>query len=162
MTARTASTNKEGAKGKPKAPNAIDLLTHDHREVEDLFDDFKELPDGQKAKKRDLAYKICQELLNHTKLEEKYFYPAVRDQVDEADDLVKEALVEHDAAKKLIKEIQNMDGYEEMFDAKVEVLEEQILHHVEEEEEDLFPKVQDSSIDLMELGEKMANAKAQM
>jgi hemerythrin-like domain-containing protein len=94
-------------------------------------------------------------------IEEEIFYPACKDAVEE--DLLKEAFVEHDAAKLLIAEIEaNEDGSDEFFDAKVQVLSEQIDHHVKEEEEDLFPQARKADLDLDALGEQLAARKREL
>ena len=113
-----------------KSQDAIALLKEDHRKVEDLFEQFEKASgDGRKQK---LAEQICLELTIHTKIEEEIFYPACEGKVDE--DLLKEAYVEHDGAKVLIAEIEAGGPSDEFYDAKVKVLQEQIEHHVEEEE----------------------------
>ncbi len=114
-----------------KSQDAIALLKEDHRAVEKLFKEFEEAKgDGRKQK---LAQRICLELTIHTKIEEEIFYPACDGKIDE--DKLKEAYVEHDAAKLLMAEIEAGEGQsDDFFDAKVQVLSEQIKHHVEEEE----------------------------
>ena len=74
--------------------------------------------------------------------------------------MIDEAIVEHASAKQLIGEIENMKPGDELYDAKVKVLQEQVLHHVEEEEGELFPQVEASELDLDALGKKMAERKA--
>ena len=142
-----------------KSQDAIALLKEDHRKVEKLFKDFEEAKgEGRKEK---LAQQICLELSVHTKIEEELFYPACEGKIEE--DLLKEAYVEHDAAKVMIAEIESADGEsDEYFDAKVKVLSEEIEHHVEEEENDLFKQVRDADIDLDALGEKMAERKREL
>ena len=142
-----------------KPQDAIALLKEDHREVEKLFKDFESAKgDGRKEK---LARKICMELTVHTKIEEEIFYPACDGKVKE--DLLKEAFVEHDAAKLLIAEIEAGNGEtDDFFDAKVQVLSEQIEHHVEEEEKELFPEARKADLDLDALGEQLAERKSQL
>lgn len=142
-----------------KSQDAIALLKEDHREVEKLFKDFESAKgEGRKEK---LARQICMELTVHTKIEEEIFYPACKDKVEE--DLLKEAYVEHDAAKLLIAEIEAGSGQsDDFFDAKVQVLSEQIEHHVEEEEKELFPEVRKADIDLKALGEQLAERKKEL
>lgn len=139
--------------------DAIAVLKEDHREVEKLFKQFEDAKgDGRKET---LARKICLELSIHTKIEEEIFYPACDGKVEE--DLLKEAFVEHDAAKVLIAEIEAANGQsDEYFDAKVQVLSEEIDHHVEEEEKELFPKVRKADLDLNDLGEKLAARKREL
>jgi hemerythrin superfamily protein len=142
-----------------KTQDAIALLKEDHRAVEKLFKDFEQAKgDGRKER---LARQICLELSVHTQIEEEMFYPACDGKVEE--DMLKEAYVEHDAAKLLIAEIEAGNGQtDDFFDAKVQVLSEQIEHHVEEEEKELFPEVRKADIDLKALGEQLATRKKEL
>ena len=142
-----------------KTQDAIALLKEDHRTVEKLFKDFESAKgDGRKEK---LARQICLELTVHTKIEEEIFYPACEGKIEE--DLLKEAKVEHDSAKLLIAEIEGGNGQsDEFFDAKVQVLGEQVEHHVEEEEGELFKEVRTADIDLKALGEQLATRKKEL
>jgi hemerythrin superfamily protein len=136
-----------------KTQDALTLLKEDHRAVEKLFKEFENAKgDGRKEK---LARQICFELTVHTTIEEEIFYPACKGKIDE--DKLKEAYVEHDAAKLLIAEIEAGNGEgDDYFDAKVQVLGEQIDHHVKEEEDELFPEVRKADIDTKALGEQLA------
>jgi hemerythrin superfamily protein len=142
-----------------KTRDAIALLKDDHRAVERLFKEYEGASgEGRKEK---LARKICLELIVHTTIEEEIFYPASNRKIDE--DLLKEAYVEHDAAKVLIAEIEAGSGQtDDFFDAKVQVLSEQIEHHVKEEEGELFPQVRKADIDLEALGEQLAERKREL
>jgi hemerythrin superfamily protein len=113
-----------------KRLDAIALLKADHRNVEDLFAEFKAAKGA--AKKQALVEKICAELSGHTAIEEEIFYPACRGKVE--DGLLNEGYVEHDSGKVLIAELLASAPNEEFYDAKVKVLSEQIEHHVHEEE----------------------------
>ena len=141
-----------------RSKDAIAVLKEDHRKVEDLFEQFeKARGDGRKEK---LALEICKELTIHTIIEEEIFYPALEGKADE--DLLKESLVEHDAAKVLIAEIEAGEASDDFFDAKVKVLKEEIEHHVEEEEkpkEGLFAQAREADVDLEMLGERLAMRK---
>src|SRR3982751_40202 len=137
--------------------SALDLLEEDHQEVDGFFDEYETLEDaGEKEK---MASKICLALTVHTQIEEEIFYPAAREAIEKAE-LIDEAIVEHAAAKQLIAEIEEMNAGEELYDAKVKVLGEQVRHHVEEEEGELFPEIESSELDLEALGRKMAERKA--
>src|SRR5947208_16575678 len=142
-----------------KQQDAIALLKQDHRTVEELFEKFEKASgDGRKQK---LAEEICLELSVHAEIEEEIFYPACEGKVDE--DLLKESYVEHDGAKVLIAEILNGGPGDEYYDAKVKVLQEEIEHHVEEEEErleGLFAQARKAELDLDMLGEELAARKA--
>ena len=141
--------------------DAVKLLKDDHDRVEQLFKDFEKASgDGRKEK---LARQICRELIVHSAIEEEIFYPACEGQVEE--DLLKEAYVEHDAAKVLIAQIQDGEPSDEFYDAKVKVLQEEIEHHVEEEEkrmEGLFAQAKKAGLDMDALGEEMAQRKAEL
>jgi hypothetical protein len=141
--------------------DAIALLKEDHRKVEELFSDFESAKgDGRKQK---LAEQICLELSVHAKIEEEIFYPACEGKVDE--DLLKESYVEHDGAKVLIAQIMSGGPDDEFYDAKVKVLQEEIEHHVEEEEkrmEGLFAQARKAGLDMDALGAELASRKQQL
>ena len=144
-----------------KKKDAIQLLRQDHREVEDLFEQFEKASgDGRKEK---LAQQICKELIIHSMIEEEIFYPACKGKID--DDLLKEGYVEHDAAKILIAEIQAGEPSDEFYDSKVKVLKEEIEHHVKEEErqaDSMFSQARKADIDLDSLGEQMTRRKEEL
>jgi hemerythrin superfamily protein len=154
--ASSARGNKAEATGMD-AISALDLLEEDHTQVESLFEEFEQLDNVEE--KKELALKICLSLRVHAQIEEEIFYPAVRDAIENTD-RIDEAIVEHAAAKQLITEIEGMDAGDELYDAKVTVLNEQVLHHIEEEEDELFPEIENSKLDLETLGKKMADRKA--
>ena len=144
-----------------KSMDAVALLKADHRTVEELFAQFEKA--GADGKKQKLAMQICAELTVHAKIEEEIFYPACEGKVEE--DLIREAYVEHDGAKVLIAEIESGTPSDEYYDAKVKVLQEQIEHHVEEEErrmEGMFAQARKAGLDMDALGEELANRKAQL
>lgn len=131
--------------------NAIELLESQHREVESLFE---QIENANGREKRQLFEEIKRQLELHTKLEEKIFYPA-GEEVDE--DVTLEAYEEHANVKEMLKKISRITPSDETFDAKVTVLKEMVEHHVEEEEEEYFPKCQEEwgDVRLQELGGKM-------
>ncbi|MDX2023698.1 MAG: hemerythrin domain-containing protein [Deltaproteobacteria bacterium] len=137
--------------------SAIDMLEAQHREVEELFDQFDELAEDDPASENAYlaARTICDRLTQHAVIEEEIFYPAARTQ--DTEDLVAEAAVEHLSVKRLIADVEAMSAGDEMLKATVSVLQEQVEHHVEEEEQSLFPQVsQDlSSDELDRLAEQM-------
>jgi hemerythrin superfamily protein len=156
---RSTQAEPVGQSHKSEALNAIELLEQDHREVEGLFEEYGELVDD--PAKGELAKKICMTLTVHMQIEEEIFYPQAR-KATKDDDLLDEAVVEHAGAKNLIAEIEGMEAGEDLFDAKVKVLGEQIKHHVEEEEEELFPEVADTEMDLDAVGVQMEKRKAEL
>ena len=141
-----------------KELDAVALLKQDHRTVEDLFAQFEKA--GGEGRKQKLAEQICLELSVHATIEEEIFYPACDGKVE--DDLLKEAYVEHDGAKLLITEILAGEPSDEFYDSKVKVLQEQIEHHVEEEEkrmEGLFSQARKAGLDMDALGTELAARK---
>lgn len=156
------STATVKASDAPAFKDAIAALKHDHRKVEKAFAEFKKLGDKDHAPKKKLADHICDELLVHMTLEEEIFYPEIKQKVKGAEDVVNEGVVEHAGAKVLIKEIKSMKGNEELFDTKVNVLSEQVEHHVKEEEDEMFPKVLKSNVDVVALGVRIAQRKKQI
>jgi hemerythrin superfamily protein len=141
--------------------DAIALLKSDHRKVEDLFAKFEKATGSDQKQK--LAQQICLELKIHTIIEEEIFYPACEGKVEE--DLLEEAYVEHDAAKVLIAQIEESTPSAEFYDAKVKVLQEEIEHHVEEEEkrmEGMFSQARHAGLDMDALGEQLAARKQQL
>ncbi len=144
-----ASTRKKNA-----VQDAISLLKADHRHVEGWFSEFEAARNA--SRKQQLASKICEALTIHTTIEEEIFYPAFLQATDDKD-VHHEAVVEHDGAKKLIAQIQNMSPEDDYFDAKVTVLSEMIKHHVKEEEKPggMFAEAKKSEMDLAVLGEEL-------
>jgi Hemerythrin HHE cation binding domain len=143
------------------SPDAIALLKADHRQVEEWFGQFES--SGSHSRKQELARKIFQALKVHTQIEEENFYPSFLQATDE-EDIHHEAEVEHNGAKRLIKDIEASGPDDEYFDAKVKVLSEMIKHHVKEEEQPggMFAKAKQSDMDLKELGERLAARKAEL
>jgi len=141
-------------------PLAITLLKKDHREVEGWFDEYEQLEED--TDKLALFNKIALALKVHTRIEEEIFYPSERGEVE--DDLLDEAYVEHDGAKKLIAEIEAMKPGDEFYDAKVKVLGEYIKHHVKEEEQPggVFAQAKRGDEDLDAMGERLKTRKAEL
>jgi hemerythrin superfamily protein len=143
--------------------DAIGILISDHAKVKALFKEFEQLKDhdGSDEDKAALVKRICGELKVHTEIEEEIFYPAVRARIDDGD-LMDEALVEHAGAKELIAQLEDMSPDDELYDAKVTVLGEQIQHHVKEEEGQMFPQAKRSKVDTLALGTEMAARKSEL
>ena len=141
--------------------DAIALLKADHKRVKALFKQFAASKEAgsESETKRDLVANICRELRIHTELEEEIFYPAVRKQIEDAD-LMDEALVEHAGAKELVAQLEIIDPEDDLYDAKVTVLGEQIDQHVKEEEGEMFPKAKQARVDSTALGARMIERKA--
>lgn len=164
-TTQTRKTKSSGAKkttARKTTPNdAVKLLEADHRQVEKWFKEF-EATNGSKTKAK-LAEQICTALKVHTQIEEEIFYPASREALPtDKEELVDEAVVEHAAAKTLIAEIEAMEPGDELYDAKVKVLQEMIEHHVEEEEKEYFPATRKTDMDMEAIGSQMARRKEEL
>lgn len=153
---KTRRTRRTGRRD----PLAIKLLKQDHREVEHWFDEYEQLED--EGEKLELFQKIALALKVHTAIEEEIFYPEERGDVE--DDMLDEAFVEHDGAKKLIAEIEAMKPGDEYYDAKVKVLGEYIKHHVKEEEQPggIFAQAKKGEEDLEEMGGRLRERKAEL
>jgi hemerythrin superfamily protein len=140
---------------------ATALLKRQHREVEKLFS--TALKTENPSTRRKTTDSIIQALEHHTKLEEDIFYPAVREiGTKKAEDMIGEAYEEHHVVKLVLAELPNVDPQAENFQAKMTVLKELVGHHVEEEEDEMFPMAEkrlgeDRS---SELAEEMADPKA--
>jgi hemerythrin superfamily protein len=127
-----------------------------------LFAQFNKLKDvGADEDKARVVATICRELSVHAQIEEEIFYPAVR-KVIEDDDLMDEAWVEQAGAKELIAQLREANPDDDLYDAKVTVLAEQIDHHVQEEEKDMFPQARRSELDTAALGAQMRARKAEL
>lgn len=155
------TANKHRASSSP-AQDAIVMLVADHKRVKKLFAEFDKLKDGgNDADKSAIVAQICNELKIHTELEEEIFYPAVRKAIEDSG-LMDEALVEHAGAKELIAQLEEANPGDDLYDAKVTVLGEQIDHHVKEEEGDMFPKARKAKVDLEALGAAMLKRKTSL
>ena len=170
-TARKSSRAKGGrARGRASsraAPrrtstnDAIALLKADHRQVEAWFEQFEGT--NSASRKQSLAGQICKALEVHTQIEHEIFYPAFLEATDD-EDIHHEAEVEHEAAKKLIAEIEASGPDDDYYGAKVKVLSEMIKHHVNEEEkrDGMFAKARESEMDLDTLGQQLAARKTDL
>lgn len=123
----------------------IATLEDDHRKVDKLFKKFSELKDTEDDARYRLVNDACRALKIHATLEEELFYPAAREALGENDDVIDEAEVEHASAKQLIADLEQMNKSDPMRDAKFTVLGEYITHHVEEEENEMFPELRKAS-----------------
>jgi len=147
--------------------DAITLLRDDHDNVRKLFTRFEHAGDNAHAEKRGLVDRMIEELTVHTYLEEYYLYPVVagldrpKAKAEDPEDLVKEAREEHAQVKRLLAELEGMSPEDDSFDAKVKVVMDDVRHHAEEEEREMFPEVRDamSRPELQELGQQMLEAK---
>ena len=137
--------------------DAFNLLKADHRKVEKLF---SQLESAQGQAKLRVFEQIKAELELHTHIEEKIFYPAL-EKPKQTHDLTLEAYEEHDVVKNLLKELGRARTANEEWEAKAKVLQENVEHHVEEEENELFVKAQQAlgEEEIEALGARMEDEK---
>lgn len=131
---RKRSTTSRSASG----TDALSLLKHDHDEVKKLFGQFEKA--SSEAKQGQLCSEICTELTIHAQIEEQDFYPEVRRHEDMVD-MVLESLEEHRQVKELVEKLKGMQPGNSRMEPDMKVLKEDVEHHVQEEEEEMFPKV---------------------
>jgi hemerythrin superfamily protein len=142
--------------------NAIELLKEDHAKVKKAFKEFKNMDRSDTESCCQLIAGVCEDLKVHTTLEEEIFYPAVRAAIED-EDLMNEAAVEHETAKLLIEQLENAGPDDPSYYATFTVLGEYVMHHVKEEEGEMFPEAkQASELDLDALGEQMKARKQEL
>jgi hemerythrin-like domain-containing protein len=142
--------------------SALDLLKRDHDDVDKMFKQYEDLKDGgDDSDKEMLVAQICDALTVHAQIEEEIFYPAAREALgdEEGKDLLDEAAVEHQTLKDLIARLEAAPTDDPLYDAGVKVLSEYVKHHVKEEENELFPKVKSSAMDLDATGQRLERRK---
>jgi hemerythrin-like domain-containing protein len=146
-----------------RTSKATRLLREDHKKVKGIFAQF------EKAESFSVRRRLCEEaifeLQVHSKIEEEIFYPAAREHLGE-EELMAEAKEEHHVVDLLIAELREMnpgsEEEQEEFSAKFTVLAENVKHHIEEEEGEMFPKADKADMDHEELAERMAARKKEL
>lgn len=123
--------------------DAIVLLKQDHKEIRRIFREFQQAGKDATVLKGKLVDKIIELLTVHTYIENEVLYPRVRALLPDLEDDVLESYEEHHVADLLVVELASMKPTDERFDAKTIVLIENVTHHIEEEEQDWFPKVRE-------------------
>ena len=162
MAKRAKAVKKRAQDAEGAGVDALRLLSADHREVEALFEQYHAASSA--SLKSQLARKVCISLSVHTMLEEQIFYPACRSAGVEHASL-DEAQVEHDAFKRLVREIMRHRPRDRLYDAKVKVLGEYVKHHVNEEEkggQGIFAKAGQAGLDMAALGSRLKARKARL
>ena len=137
----------------------LDMLKEDHKRVKTLFEQFEQSEDPEE--REEIIKTALHELEVHAELEEKLIYPAFREHVQE-EDLMDEALEEHHVAHLLIKELKGARGKQQRRFAKFTVLGESVKHHIKEEEESMFPEVEDADVDWEALSEQVTKKRAKL
>lgn len=142
--------------------DAIVLLKGDHKEVRKLFREFESAGEGAHQHKGKLVSQIIELLTIHTHIENEVMYPRVRQLLPDLEQDVLESYEEHHVADVLCLELAAMSPDDERFEAKTTVLIENVRHHIQEEEDDWFPKVRDrlARTVLREIGEELLSAKS--
>lgn len=144
--------------------NAIELINQEHEMFRQLFDNYRDAERGHDSRaKKDLANRLMNELTAHERMEEDVFFPELRKRVsEEGEDDIDEGLQEHHVADLLIDELRELDPEDDEFKPKMKVLQENVEHHLEEEEENILPRAKRlfSNDQLNELGMRMAEVKA--
>jgi hemerythrin-like domain-containing protein len=160
-TSARSGGNSSTAKRRRSELDALELLIDDHREVEELFTRFERSGPGAQKRRQQLVTRMVESLSMHAAIEEQVFYPMARQEVPDTNDDVLEALEEHHLVKLTLNELEGLDPNHERFAAKVSVLMENVRHHVEEEENELFPEIRRALGDerLREIGRELAAAK---
>ncbi|HZQ72190.1 MAG TPA: hemerythrin domain-containing protein [Burkholderiales bacterium] len=150
------------SKTQAKVPTALALLKEDHDKVKEAFEQFEKMDRSDVERCRELVERVCADLRMHTTLEEEIVYPAVREAIDD-EDLMNEAAVEHESAKTLIAQLETMEPDDPNYYATFTVLGEYVMHHVEEEEGEMFPQAKKAKdLDLEALGEQMKARKEEL
>lgn len=140
--------------------NAFELLKKDHKKVSELFKQLEDTTERAVKTREELFGKLKQELDIHARIEETIFYPAIKE-AEETREITLEAIEEHNVVKRLLSELESMPVSDERWTAKLTVLKENVEHHVEEEEEEMFKDAQKvlSNEQVNELGARMESAK---
>ena len=146
---------------KSSKSDVLSLLKADHDKVRKMFKEFEKLEADDSEEKAQLVKQTCAELKVHTQIENEIVYPAIRQAIED-DDMMDEALVEHEAAEELISQLEELQPGDELFEAKFTVLGEYVNHHIAEEQKEMFPKAKKADIDLVSLGEQVAERKKEL
>lgn len=139
--------------------DVVDILTTDHREMFELLDQIEGTPDA--GRRRDLADTVIAEVMRHAVAEEMHVYPAMEKHLPGGAEEVEHDKQEHDEIVQVMKRVEGVDASDPEFMELVRELQAQLRHHIDDEESDQFPKLRAHipAEDLVELGEKVQNAK---
>jgi hemerythrin superfamily protein len=139
--------------------DVVDLLTADHREVEDLIKEIWDTEDPQR--RRELADTMTAELVRHSVAEEMYVYPVMREQLPDGEQVVEHDIAEHKEIERTLKDLENADSGDARFTELIRQLESTLRDHVDHEESEQFPKLRAGVAreQLIELGSKVEMAK---
>jgi hemerythrin-like domain-containing protein len=149
------------AKSRSKSVEAFEMLKQDHDKVQKAFKQFESVGREDMEACRELILAVCEDLKLHTTLEEEVFYPALRDALGDHD-ILNEASVEHETAKMLIEQLENMQEDDPNLHATFTVLGEYVMHHIREEEGEMFPAAKKSALDFDALSERMRERRQEL
>lgn len=159
MIGRSKKGEEETEPGHVEDIQATEMLREDHRKIKEIFEEFERAEESA-AKKR-LVERALVELTVHSKLEDELFYPTVRRETRE-EGLLDEAAEEHHVARLLVGELASMKPSDARYDAKFLVLAESVRRHIDEEEAEILPKIEESGFDLETLGQEMTERKLRL
>lgn len=166
MARATVSRNVRTIKEKLTPPNGRDiiaLLKADHVEVKGMFKEVEGLGERAFEQRRKLAEKICNALKVHSEIEKQILYPAFKERAENHEERLEvlEAFEEHAIVDQLVEQIQSMDARDETYEAKIKTLMDAVLHHVKEEENEMFPSAREmfEKEELAELGRRAMEVK---
>jgi hemerythrin superfamily protein len=159
MTPRDVGKKRRSPRGRRPLVNAVELLTNDHRTVDKLFDRY--LGSGDAKEKKGIVEEVIRELSIHASIEEQVLYPGIRGVLPDGDSLADEAINEHKEVKELLADLDRMDASDSEFDTKVRRVIQDVRHHADEEEREMFPKLRSAvpKKRLDEMGRAMERAK---
>lgn len=149
------------ASNRRKAVDAIDMLKQDHGRVQKAFKEFERLAHEDAEACQELVMSVCEDLKVHATLEEDIFYPAVYDAIDD-EEIMNEAAVEHETARMLIEQLENMPQDDPNYHATFKVLGEYVRHHIREEEGEMFPAARKTGLDFAALGARMRERREEL
>lgn len=138
--------------------DVVDILTTDHHEVLDLL---AQIPTAEPAQQRELADVAIAEVVRHSVAEEMYVYPAMRERLPGADEMVQHDVHEHQQLEELMKDCEGVEPSDGRFLELIARFESALRHHASDEERDQFPllRAHIPAEDLVALGEKVEAAK---
>lgn len=142
--------------------DVITVLTHDHREVQGFFAELQKTHDGSDSKlRKDLVDEVTIELVRHSVAEELFLYPAVRQHVPGGAELADREIREHAQMERTLKDLEGLQPTDAPFETTVSRLIEEVNAHITEEEQTLFPRLQQScgADELADLGKKVTAVK---
>ena len=158
-TSRARSTSRASSSARSRI---LEQLKDDHKRVKRAYREFQKFgADEDPGAIEAIVQQVLQELTVHAALEEELLYPAARGAISD-EDLIDEAEVEHESMHGFIDQLRNMSPGDDKYAARFTVLCEYVLHHVKEEEDEMFPKLQRTRLDWESLAAEMEQRRAEL